>query len=175
MAYSYIVIGAGRQGVAAAYDLALFGEASRVTLADFDRETAKNAAARVNALVRGKIANAIALDVRDENAVRHALKGYDVALGAVPYFHNLGLTRAAIESGVSFCDLGGNTDIVRKQHAMDRAATRAGVSVVPDCGMGPGMGTRWPLTRWDWWAIPSMFTCMMAGCRRSRPRHGTMR
>jgi len=140
MAYSYIVIGAGRQGVAAAYDLALFGDASRVTLADFDRQTAKNAAERVNTLVRGKIANAIALDVREEKAVRNVLKGYDVALGAVPYFHNLGLTRAAIDARVSFCDLGGNTDIVRQQHAMDRAATRAGVSVVPDCGMGPGMG-----------------------------------
>lgn len=140
MAYSYIVLGAGRQGIAAAYDLALFGEASRVTLADFNRQIAKNAAARVNALVRGKIADAMALDVRDENAVRRALKGYSVALGAVPYFYNLGLTRAALETGVSFCDLGGNTDIVRQQHGMDREATRAGVSVVPDCGMGPGMG-----------------------------------
>ena len=140
MAYSYIVIGAGRQGIAAAYDLALFGDASRVTLADFDRHIAKNAAARVNALVRGKIADAISLDVRDEKAVHHALKGYNVALSGVPYFYNLALTRAAIENGVSFCDLGGNTDIVRQQHALDREATRAGVSVVPDCGMGPGMG-----------------------------------
>lgn len=140
MAYSYIVIGAGRQGIAAAYDLARFGEASRVTLADFDLTLAKNAAERVNALVPGKIADAIALDVRDENAVRKALKGYTVALGAAPYFYNLGLTHSAIETGVSFCDLGGNTDIVRKQHGMDREAARAGVCVVPDCGMGPGMG-----------------------------------
>jgi hypothetical protein len=34
MAYSYLVLGAGRQGLAAAYDLASFGEASQVTLAD---------------------------------------------------------------------------------------------------------------------------------------------
>jgi lysine 6-dehydrogenase len=140
MAYSYLVLGAGRQGIAAAYDLARFGEASQVTLADFNRERAQAAADRVNHLLRNRIADAIGLDVRDENASRRTLKGYDVALSAVPYFYNLALTRAAIETGVSFCDLGGNTEIVRQQHALDPEARCAGVCVIPDCGMGPGMG-----------------------------------
>jgi len=140
MAYSYLVLGAGRQGIAAAYDLARFGEASRVTLADVNREQAQAAADKVNHLARARIADAIGLDVRDENASRRALMGHDVALSAVPYFYNLALTRAAIETGVSFCDLGGNTEIVRQQHALDREAQRAGVCVIPDCGMGPGMG-----------------------------------
>jgi len=140
MAYSYIMLGAGRQGIAAAYDLARFGEASRIVLADVDRKLAHAAADRVNALVGDKVAEALALDVRDEAAVRRALKGHTVALSAVPYFYNLALTRIAIECGVSFCDLGGNTEIVRQQHALDPRATRAGVRVVPDCGMGPGMG-----------------------------------
>jgi lysine 6-dehydrogenase len=140
MAYSYLVLGAGRQGIAAAYDLARFGEASQVTLADFNRERAQAAADRVNQLVGNRLVDAIELDVRDEHVSRHALKDYDVALSAVPYFYNLALTRAAIATGVSFCDLGGNTDIVRQQHALDRDAQRAEVCVVPDCGMGPGMG-----------------------------------
>jgi lysine 6-dehydrogenase len=140
MRYSYIVLGAGRQGIAAAYDLVLLGEASRVTLADCNGELARSGADRVNELLRRGIVDALALDVRDESAVRRALHGYNVALSAVPYFYNLDLTRAAIESGVSFCDLGGNTEIVRQQHGLDRDAVRAGVSVVPDCGMGPGMG-----------------------------------
>ena len=140
MAYSYIVLGAGRQGIAAAYDLILFGDASRVVLDDWDGELARAAADRVNELVRGRIAEALALDVRNPSAVLAALKGHTVALSAVPYFYNLPLTRAAIEVGVSFCDLGGNTDIVRQQHALDREASRAGVCIVPDCGMGPGMG-----------------------------------
>ncbi len=140
MAYSYLVLGAGRQGVAAAYDLARFGEASQVTVADVNRERAQTAAERVNHLLRNRIVDAVGLDVRDENTSRRVLQGYDVALSAVPYFYNLALTRAAIETGVSFCDLGGNTEIVRQQHALDREAQRAGVCVVPDCGMGPGMG-----------------------------------
>jgi lysine 6-dehydrogenase len=34
MSFCYLVLGAGRQGIAAAYDLAKFGDAARVTLAD---------------------------------------------------------------------------------------------------------------------------------------------
>jgi lysine 6-dehydrogenase len=140
MTFSYIVFGAGRQGTASAYDLVKFGDAGRVTLADLSPDLAQAAASRVNDLAGRPVAQALALDVRDAAAVRRALAGQDVALSAVPYFYNLDLTRAAIEAGVSFCDLGGNTDIVRQQHALDPEAKRAGVRVVPDCGMGPGMG-----------------------------------
>src|ERR1019366_211783 len=140
MAFSYIVLGAGRQGIAAAYDLARFGEASRLTLADADAGQAKSGADRVNQLIGRAIAEPIALDVRDEDAVSRAIEGYQVVLSAVPYFYNLALTRIAIAKGVSFCDLGGHTETVRLQHALDADAKKAGVRVVPDCGMGPGMG-----------------------------------
>ena len=140
MPYSYIVIGAGRQGTAAAYDLAKFGDGSRVILADAERSRAEQAASRVNQLVERPVAQAAVVDVRDRNAVRAALQGHDVALSAVPYFFNLALTKSAIAARVSFCDLGGNTDIVRQQHALHEEARRAGVQIVADCGMGPGMG-----------------------------------
>lgn len=140
MSFSYIVLGAGRQGTAAAYDLAKFGDASRVTLTDVEQGRAQAAADRVNRLLGRQAADAMALDVRDERAVHHAIKGHDVALSCVPYFFNLGITKAAIAAEVSFCDLGGNTDIVRQQHALDSEAKRASVRIVPDCGMGPGMG-----------------------------------
>jgi lysine 6-dehydrogenase len=39
------------------------------------------------------------------------------------------------------CDLGGNVDVVRQQLGLDAEARAAGVSVVPDCGQVPGMGT----------------------------------
>lgn len=140
MPFSYMVLGAGRQGTAAAYDLAKHGDAALVTLTDVELGRAQAAADRVNHLLGRKVADAIALDVRDIGAVRAAVKGRDVALSCVPYFYNLELTRAAITAGVSFCDLGGNTDIVRQQHALDAEAKRAGARIVPDCGMGPGMG-----------------------------------
>ncbi len=140
MTCAYMVLGAGRQGVAAAYDLARFGEAARITLADAELRQARAGADRVNQLAGRQIADAIALDVRDEDAVAQAVKGYAVVLSAVPYFYNLALTKVAIANGVSFCDLGGHTETVRLQHALDADAKKAGVRVVPDCGMGPGMG-----------------------------------
>jgi len=140
MSYSYIILGSGRQTTASAYDLAKFGDASHITLADADLSRAQAAAETVNRLVGQPIARAIVLDVRDEAAVRRALAGHDVALSGVPYFFNLALAKIAISTGVSFCDLGGNTDIVRQQHALNADAKRAGVRIVPDCGMGPGMG-----------------------------------
>ncbi len=138
--YSYLVLGAGRQGTAAAYDLARFGDAELVTLADADLSAAAAAAERVNRLIGQAIAAPRQLDVSDMQAVQQALAGHHVAVSAVPYYFNLALTRAAIAAGVSFCDLGGNTDIVRQQHALDAEAGAAGVAVVADCGMGPGMG-----------------------------------
>jgi lysine 6-dehydrogenase len=138
--YSYLVLGAGRQGTAAAYDLARFGDAARITLADADFVHAVAAAERINHLTGRVIVAARQVDVADLTAVQQALAGHHVTLSAVPYYFNLELTRAAIAAGVSFCDLGGNTGIVRQQHALDAGARAAGVAVVADCGMGPGMG-----------------------------------
>jgi lysine 6-dehydrogenase len=138
--YSYLVLGAGRQGTAAAYDLVRFGDAERITLADADLATATAAVKRVNRLTGRAAAEAVPLDVSDAQAVAGALQDHHVALSAVPYYFNLPLTQAAIAAGVSFCDLGGNTGIVRQQHVLDAEARAAGVAVVADCGMGPGMG-----------------------------------
>ena len=43
MGYDYGIIGAGRQGLAAAYDLAVRGEAASVTFADQDETAAQRA------------------------------------------------------------------------------------------------------------------------------------
>nr|BAL57218.1 saccharopine dehydrogenase [uncultured Chloroflexota bacterium] len=139
MGYRYVVIGAGRQGTAAAYDLARFGEAESILLVDARLEAAQAAAERVNRLIGRAVAMAAQADAADEEALVSILQGADVALSAVPYYFNLGLTRACIRARVSMNDMGGNTDVVWKQLEMDTAARAAGVSIVPDCGMGPGL------------------------------------
>ncbi len=141
MSYHYAVLGAGRQGTAAAYDLAKHGDAARVVLADVNLEQAQAAAQRVNALLDTDIVEATPVNVTNYAAVVRLLRGIDALLSAVPYYYNLDITRAAIEAGVSICDLGGNTDIVRRQQAFDAEATAKGISIIPDCGQVPGMGT----------------------------------
>lgn len=141
MAYTYAILGAGRQGTAAAYDLARWGEAQRVILADINPQAAQNAAQRINRLLGAEVASATTVDVTDAASIQAVLTGVDGVVSAVPYYYNLELTRLAIQAGAHMVDLGGNTDIVRQQHALDAEARAAGVSIIPDCGQVPGMGT----------------------------------
>jgi len=141
MPFDYAVLGAGRQGTAAAYDLARHGDAGQVVIADLDSAQAQRAAGRVNDLLGDDLVSAAALDVRDEAAVSRLLRGMSACVSAVPYHFNLGIARAAIAAGASLTDLGGKTSIVFEELALDAEARRAGVTLVPDCGMVPGLGT----------------------------------
>lgn len=139
MGLRYAVIGAGRQGVAAAYDMMRFGDADAVLLIDVHEELARAGARRLNNLLGCEIAESARGDVRNRAEMARLLEGVDAFLSAVPYPFNPSLTEIAIEVGASMCDLGGNTDVTRQQLAQDADAKAAGVSIVPDCGMGPGM------------------------------------
>ena len=143
MTYRFAVIGAGRQGTAAAYDIARFGEAELVLMADSQLAQAEAAARRVNQLCGHALAEPTQLDASNPAEVVAFLKrrGVNAFVSAVPYFFNLGLTRAAIEAGVGMTDLGGNSDVVLAQLALSQEAEAAGASIVPDCGQVPGMGT----------------------------------
>ena len=141
MSHSYAVLGAGRQGTAAAYDMVRWGDARRVLLADHDLDIARRSAERVNSLTGEIVAEAIQVDVKELDAVEGALAGVDAFLSAVPYSYNLDLTRVAIRAKAHMCDLGGHTGIARQQHGFDREAQAAGISIVPNCGQVPGMGT----------------------------------
>jgi len=141
MAYTYAVLGAGRQGTAAAYDMARWGEASKILLADRDLAIAEHAAHRVNQLIGSKVADAAQVEVTDMAALEHVLQGVDAFVSAVPYYYNLDITRVAVKVKASMCDLGGNTDIVRQQYALDAEARNQGVSIIPDCGQVPGLGS----------------------------------
>lgn len=139
MSYRYLIIGAGRQGTAAAYDLGRFGEAEEIVLGDIDLQRAQASAERINRLLGKPLARGIALDATDPQALAQALQGKQAALSAVTYYHNLAISRACIAAGVHLCDMGGNTEVVWKQLELDSQARAAGVSLLPDCGMGPGL------------------------------------
>ncbi|MFX0185801.1 MAG: saccharopine dehydrogenase family protein, partial [Candidatus Hodarchaeota archaeon] len=62
-------------------------------------------------------------------------------ISAVPYYYNLKITKAAITAKANMCDLGGNTDLVFKQLELNSQARAANISIIPDCGQVPGMGT----------------------------------
>lgn len=140
MSIVYAVLGGGRQGTAAAYDMAKWGKAAKVLIADVSRAAAQKSAARVNRLLGRAVAEAHQLDVTDEARLVDFLHGIDSFLSAVPYWHNPAITRAAIEARACMTDLGGNTDLVRAQLQLSPQAQAADIAVIPDCGQVPGMG-----------------------------------
>lgn len=124
-----VVIGAGMMGRALAYDLKK--SACETVVVDASRERAERVAAFVNG-------EAVVCDVTSES-MKRVMGDCDVAVSAVPYFHNYKLAQRAVEAGCHFCDLGGNNDIVKRELALNANAARNDVLLIPDCGLAPGM------------------------------------
>src|SRR2546423_2596833 len=130
-----LVLGAGLQGSACAYDLLRQPRVERVTVADLKPE-------RIPGFLKPHVGKRLALlklDVQDGPALRTAMVGHHAVQNAAPYYFNLEVSRAAVDAGIHCADLGGNTEIVFQQKKLDAEAKRRSVSVIPDCGLAPGM------------------------------------
>ena len=130
-----LVLGAGLQGSACAYDLLQNPEVTQVRLADLHFEHLP----QFLKTLAGERLIPTPLDVRDREAVLGLMRDCDAVMSAIPYYFNLQLAQCAVESGVHFCDLGGNTEIVFKQKELSDKARAKGITIVPDCGVAPGM------------------------------------
>jgi lysine 6-dehydrogenase len=131
-----LVLGAGLQGAACAYDLLQQPSVSEVLIAD--REFTHVPKFFQQSLEHPRLRR-LTLDATDAAAARQAMDGVTAVCCALPYYFNLDMTRMAIDAGAHFADLGGNTEIVARQKALDPDARAKGVTVVPDCGLAPGM------------------------------------
>jgi lysine 6-dehydrogenase len=131
-----LVLGAGRMGHGAVYDLVHNSpEVEAVTVADFDLAKAEEVAAKIGS----EKVSAKSIDVSNYSDAVELMREHDSAISCVNYWYNVELSKAAIETRTNFCDLGGNNYIVDEQLALDEAAKQAGISIIPDCGLAPGM------------------------------------
>jgi len=131
----FLVLGSGAQGSAAAFDLLRTPGVERVVVADKGRNPPPP-------FLRSELGGRLELvpvDANDQEAVLRLMSEADGVLCALPYYFNLPIADLSIRAGVHCCDLGGNTEIVTRQRELDERARGAGVSVVPDCGLAPGM------------------------------------
>ena len=142
----FLVIGAGRMGRAAAWDLARQPGVEVVRLVDrspealisAERELAKAMVAGIRAGVGARLETE-PCDLDQSETLVSLLRGFHVALSAADYRFNRSLTEAAIATRTHLCDLGGHLPIVHQQMALSAAAERQGITVVPDCGLAPGL------------------------------------
>ena len=90
-----LVLGAGLQGSACAFDLLQNPEVTEVRLADIRIDHLPEFLAPYS----GSRLIPTHVDVRDHDAVRALMRESDAAMSAIPYYFNLGLARLAVKPG----------------------------------------------------------------------------
>ncbi|MBK9214262.1 MAG: saccharopine dehydrogenase NADP-binding domain-containing protein [Chloracidobacterium sp.] len=131
-----LVLGAGRMGHGAVFDLIHNSpDVETVTVADNDLKKAEAVADSVGT----SRVDPHHIDVSNYSDVVSLLRGHDSVISCVNYWYNVALSKAAIETRANFCDLGGNNYVVDEQLNLDDEAKAAGINIIPDCGLAPGM------------------------------------
>jgi len=142
----YMILGAGKQGLALAYYLSKYYNPEKIYLVDYTRDRAEQARQIVEHLTgnhnietRGQVFGKESLFGHlTENA--NLLMRSDVVVSALPHEYNEAATRLAVLFGANYCDFGFDAGIVNRQLAdVGVTAKNIGVSVVPNCGVGPGL------------------------------------
>ena len=135
IAMKALVLGAGMIGRAIAYDLCRFSNFDNITIVDKDRKTLRSA----EKFLDRKSINFDILDVTKIKDAEKYFEKFDLVISALPYYFNYNLSKLAIKTKTHFLDLGGNNDVVKKQRDLFDAAKKAGVIIMPDCGLAPGL------------------------------------
>jgi lysine 6-dehydrogenase len=125
-----IVIGCGKIGSVIGGEFKRCVPGAKVTMADIDEARARNAAAGIPG------AGWTTIDTSDHEALRDEIGGHDLALGALPGDYGYTALKAAVEAGVDMLDVSFTPEDPRR---LDGAAKEKGVTVVPDCGVAPGL------------------------------------
>ncbi len=132
----YLLLGAGLQGRAIAWDLLRHAPDTTVlTVVDGSGE----ALARLESWLPDERLQTVTGDIRDPELIGPLLQEAQVTVSAVNYWHNDFLAEAAVNSRTHFLDLGGNNDVVAREFALGDRAAAAGITIIPDCGLAPGL------------------------------------
>lgn len=130
---TFLVCGAGLMSKALVYDLIKFSNPKKVILLDIDQ-------ARLDS-IDGAGVEKHRGDLADKAFFEPFVKEADVIAGSASYKLNLALTECALAHDKHFIDLGGNNSVVDAQFALSDKAAAAGVTIIPDCGLAPGMAS----------------------------------
>jgi lysine 6-dehydrogenase len=132
----YLLLGAGLQGTAIAFDLLRHAPGTEtLVVVDVVQSKLWDLTERMQ---DGRL-ETVCADVRDQDAMSPLMAAADVVVSAVNYWLGASLAACAVENGTHFLDLGGNNEIVAREFELDERAVAQGVSLIPDCGLAPGL------------------------------------
>ncbi len=121
-----IILGAGRQGLAAGTLIKKFNNS--VTVADSNND---------NLIRAGKQGfNTLEIQIDKQNDITDIINGYDLAVGALPAHMGTMAHRAAIEAGINMVDVSYCSD---NPLELNEEAMKKNVLIIPDAGVAPGL------------------------------------
>jgi lysine 6-dehydrogenase len=131
-----LVLGAGLMGKEVVRDMLNNDAISKVVLADLDIDKANKIVSSF-----GNIrCRAAYVDASNVEKLTELFHGFDVVVNALLYIFNVNVAKAAIRAKVSLCDLGGHIGAATdKILSMNEKAKMAGITIIPDLGVAPGM------------------------------------
>ncbi len=123
-------------GKEAARDLAKSDQVTEVGLADVDFDRAQQVCDQLGY----PNLTAYKVDATDDQELADYMKQFDVIINALFYSFNEKVAKTAIEVGVHSVDLGGHIGHITDQVLeLKDQAEEAGVTIIPDLGVAPGM------------------------------------
>jgi lysine 6-dehydrogenase len=129
-----LIFGSGRMSRAIAYDLCMNSQ-NEICIVDRNQKALDSAASY---LPQDQVSvHMFNIDHRDD--VQTFMRSFDIAISAVPYSYNYQLAKSALATQTHFIDLGGNNDMVQKERGLFVKAKKNGVTIIPDCGLAPGL------------------------------------
>ena len=127
-----LIIGCGNIGSVSAQDLVKSVPSTEIVVADKNEKRAKDVAEKIekdNVSWTG-------LDTSNYGELVNTLKGFDLAMGFLPGKLGYGLCKACIDAGKDLVDV---SYMAENPMTLNASAAKAGVTIVPDCGLAPGI------------------------------------
>ena len=127
-------------GQAVLRDLVESDEVTEIVAADIHIETLKDYVNKLREIdERAEKIEPIRIDATDRDQLRDVLKrGFDVVSDCLLWTYTPLVTKACIDAGTSHVDLSSNLS-PQEILELDKTAKDARVTIIPDCGMDPGI------------------------------------
>src|SRR4030042_2368424 len=127
-----LALGSGNIGSIAVRDMAGEMKSTDIIVADKDKTRANKVVGGIN---RSNVSS-MQLNIEDQTGLLEALKESDLIMGFLPGALGHTLMKACVEARKNLVDVSYMAESPMRLHS---AASRAGLAIVPDCGLAPGI------------------------------------
>lgn len=139
---NFLIIGCGEQGTAIAWYLLQKPDVKFITIFDINKKSFEKSGKKLSKYLDKICFNEIpaGTNIYDFIDIFLGTNVYvNTIISAADYSINYYVAQLAIKHKVNMVDLGGNNGIVSRQFLLNQKAKNAGVSIIPDTGLAPGL------------------------------------